>query len=208
MATIQRTKACQQCGQTFRPHQSRQRFCSKRCVATGQRRSETRGCLTCGASFSVKPSIPKRFCSPRCRGLYVGGRRPADPLDRFCRLVEAAPTGCWLWTGCLRRGYGKMALKTGVWVSAYRWAYEHFIGPIPAGLHLDHLCRVPRCVNPNHLEPVTHAENHRRARKTHCLRGHPLNETTTYWSPRYRIRQCRACQRARYAEKRRRLGHR
>jgi hypothetical protein len=47
-------------------------------------------------------------------------------------------------------------------VLAHRWAYEHFIGPIPAGLEIDHLCRVRHCVNPAHLEPVTKSENRRR----------------------------------------------
>lgn len=62
-------------------------------------------------------------------------------------------------------------------VQAYRFAYEHFVGPIPEGLELDHLCRNPGCVNPEHLEPVTHGENTRRMidavfKTPTCKRGH------------------------------------
>lgn len=49
------------------------------------------------------------------------------------------------------------------WIGAHRHSYQSLVGSIPDGLHLDHLCRVPACVNPEHLEPVTLAENNRRA---------------------------------------------
>ena len=89
---------------------------------------------------------------------------------------------CWLWRASRdRSGYGRFKAATGV-VGAHRVAYELLVGPIPDGLTLDHLCRVRHCVNPEHLEPVTHRENTLRgtgptaenARKTHCLRGHAL----------------------------------
>jgi len=70
---------------------------------------------------------------------------------------------CWLWTGGNdRRGYGRFSDADQRQVLAHRFAYELLVGPIPEGLDLDHLCRVPACVNPAHLEPVTNAENHRR----------------------------------------------
>lgn len=82
---------------------------------------------------------------------------------------------------------------------AHRVAYELFVGPIPEGLTLDHLCRVRHCVNPLHLEPVTRGENTRRndsapsqnARKTHCIRGHALIPENLY--PRKYGRQCKLC---------------
>lgn len=83
-------------------------------------------------------------------------------------------------------------------VPAYRFAYEFLVGPIPDGLELDHLCRVRLCVNPAHLEPVTHAENNKRAgvAKTHCKWGHPYNEANTYRRrDRPGNRQCRVCAR-------------
>lgn len=70
---------------------------------------------------------------------------------------------CWLWTGVIQKGgYGRFSLNR-KYVGAHRWSYEHHVGPIPKGLTIDHLCFVPACVNPAHLEPVTQGENNRRA---------------------------------------------
>lgn len=70
---------------------------------------------------------------------------------------------CWLWTGTIAlNGYGLIYRQGGPLVGAHRLAYEVHVGPIPKGYELDHLCRVRRCVNPAHLEPVTHSENVRR----------------------------------------------
>lgn len=68
--------------------------------------------------------------------------------------------GCWLWNRKVRTdGYGVKSLGKYEEVRAHRWVYEQRIGAIPDGLELDHLCNTPRCVNPAHLEPVTHEEN-------------------------------------------------
>jgi len=86
-------------------------------------------------------------------------------------------SGCWLWTGWgTHDGYGRFAVTQKVKFSAHRFAYELYRGPIPLGRTLDHLCRVRRCVNPAHLEPVSLRENILRgeglaalnASKTHC----------------------------------------
>ncbi|MGZ4586215.1 MAG: HNH endonuclease signature motif containing protein [Mycobacteriaceae bacterium] len=84
----------------------------------------------------------------------------SNDLDPFWSNVE--PTGfCWLWTGKLNaKGYGSSGAAGES--SAHRAAYTLLVGPIPEGLTLDHLCRVRRCVNPDHLEPVTQRENLRR----------------------------------------------
>lgn len=79
--------------------------------------------------------------------------------------------GCWIWqTHIMPNGYGRLSN----WL-AHRLSYVAFVGPIPEGLTIDHLCSVRACVNPNHLEPVTIAENNERgaARRPECKKGHP-----------------------------------
>lgn len=110
---------------------------------------------------------------------------------------------CWLWTASTgSNGYGQVR-KDNRPAPAHRVAYELTIGPIPEGLDLDHLCRVPTCVNPKHLEPVTARTNILRgtgptaknALKTHCLKGHPFDTANTYLrNGRHGIqRECRKC---------------
>lgn len=89
--------------------------------------------------------------------------------------------GCWEWVGAYRRGYGEWRMGTRR-VGAHREMYERKNGPVPKELHLDHLCRNPSCVNPDHLEAVTPKVNILRgvgggaknAKKTTCKRGHPF----------------------------------
>lgn len=117
--------------------------------------------------------------------------------------------GCWHWRSSKRAGYGLFS-DGPKRLSAHRTAYELLVGPIPEGLSLDHLCRNTGCVNPDHLEPVTHQENVRRGaeargRSTTCGRGHEYTDENTYIEPGGRARQCRACIRERAAEKREEL---
>lgn len=80
------------------------------------------------------------------------------------RFDEGDPDECWLWLGYVntrRGGYGEVYVRGGMKL-AHRAVYELLVGPIPKGLEIDHLCRTRCCVNPNHLEPVTRAENMRR----------------------------------------------
>lgn len=92
--------------------------------------------------------------------------RPSVEERFWSKVVEIDGDGsCWLWTAAKSgKGYGCVVIDRRRY-PAHRVAYEMFVGPIPEGLEIDHLCRVRNCVNPAHLEPVTHAENVRRAMK-------------------------------------------
>jgi hypothetical protein len=89
-------------------------------------------------------------------------KRPIQ--ERFWAKTHMRPgSSCWWWRGHVQpNGYGQFG-DSGTVGYAHRWAYEHFIGPIPVGLHLDHICRNRACVKPAHLEPVTQGENNRRS---------------------------------------------
>lgn len=143
--------------------------------------------------------------------------KPSLPAWAEGKIAVDPDSGCWLWTGVvLNTGYGQVRLPCpcgeGIKIQpAHRAMYEALVGPIAPGLHADHLCRVPRCVNPQHLEPVTPAENNRRgmslsaqnARKTHCPKGHPYDEANTSIGADG-ARNCLACKRVRSAAARER----
>jgi hypothetical protein len=129
-------------------------------------------------------------------------------VDFWSRVDKTGPTSCWLWTrGLNNHGYGRF--QSGY---AHRYAYECLVGPIPDGQELDHLCRVPQCVNPAHLEAVTHRVNSLRslsiwayeAGQTHCIHNHPFSEANTYIT-KLGKRQCRPCRARRERERNARL---
>lgn len=125
-------------------------------------------------------------------------------LDQMfdARVIPEPNSGCWLWLGSVNHdGYSRYAACG--YKSGHRFFYEQAKGKIPAGLQLDHKCRVRCCVNPDHLEVVTCAVNNYRSmnvsgvnkRKTHCKYGHEytIQNTRMYvWKGTYR-RACRAC---------------
>lgn len=103
--------------------------------------------------------------------------RQVQPVaDRLVsKVIVDLVTDCWLWTAHLNnRGYGVIGVGHDKLWLAHRLSYETFVGPIPEGLVLDHLCSTPPCIYPPHLEPVTQEENMRRARPdtTYCPQGH------------------------------------
>lgn len=134
----------------------------------------------------------------------------AKPVaDRLWEGVTIDGAGCWVFARLDDRGYGRMWIGSRTdgsrhYALVHRLCYELHEGPIPHGLHLDHLCRNRACCNPAHLEPVTAAENLRRApsqpstvnaAKTHCLRGHTFDESNIYMHRGKRY--CRECLRIR-----------
>ena len=128
--------------------------------------------------------------------------RPGD-AERFWRHVDKTPT-CWLWTGGDNGyGYGRFSVRTPRGprsARAHRIAFVLAGGTIPDDKVLDHICRVRRCVNPEHLRLLTNAENVLigisfsaiNARKTHCPQDHPYNEVNTYINY-LGYRRCRLC---------------
>lgn len=121
--------------------------------------------------------------------------------ERLLKHINITNTGCWEWAACTHRtGYGKVNVdhKTSL---AHRVSYQEFIGPIPEGLDIDHLCRNRKCINPDHLEPVTRRENLARGAgqcSSHCKKGHEftLENTRIYRN----TRRCRICSRRYHQE--------
>lgn len=162
----------------------------------------------CGRESTVDACKLRSGHTQSC-GCAIGlGSRRRSEFDRFIEKTRPAENGCIEWTGGLNgAGYGQFyrggrnsANETGKGY-AHRYAYEYYVGPIPDGMHLDHLCRNRKCCNPAHLEPVTHRENilrgsapaARHARKTHCPAGHEYSGDNLYVHPVKGQRICRMC---------------
>jgi len=159
-----------------------------------------------GESYACSCGIPFASLREGAR-LQMRGHRVNLRMAPFNEIVAMLPTDeCIPWGGKLNHSGYAMASRT----RAHCFIYEMVCGPIPSGLHIDHLCRRRDCVNPAHLEPVTNNENNARgfmARegydpREHCRRGHPRTPENTYWMPKPNTRDCVACRRIREIEAR------
>lgn len=135
--------------------------------------------------------------------LDLGEHAAEDQEYIRSRRKEHPDTGCWEWTqSTSSTGYG-LSRRRGMKISAHRLSYAAFVGPIPEGMCIDHLCRNRRCVNPRHMEVVTLGENVMRgmsptivaARNGVCKHGHQLSGDNLYTRIRggHVQHQCKAC---------------
>jgi len=204
--------------------------CDRPCHANGYCKTHSEQLRRTGRVWSLITPPPKPVCSIEgcertahvkgeagkkgwCKLHHERWKRHGDPTyyaysatlwDRFWPKVDASGD-CWEWTAAKNQlGYGQIGTTGKKRGMAHRVAWELLIGPIGAGLELDHLCRNRACVNPDHLEPVTHEENMRRApweaaaakrAKTHCPKGHPYSGDNLLINSKGR-RECKSCKRA------------
>lgn len=192
-----------------RKHYTRWRIHGDATVVVDQSRG------ACTIDDCPRPHKAHGYCETHYRRLQRQGdplvqgrpRRPGGPEERFWAQVtrdgpvpehrpELGP--CWQWIGgTVNHGYGSLAVD-GRTVNAYAWAYRHFVGPVPPGRELDHLCRNRACVRTDHLEPVTHAENVRRGERpsrTSCPAGHLYDDGHAVITSQG-ARLCRTCHNA------------
>lgn len=138
------------------------------------------------------------------RGIKGAG---APPAERVLARIDQSQD-CWVWPGSkTHNGYGTVSaappyVEKPRPLLVHRVLYEHFVGPIPEGMDLDHICRVRLCCNPKHLEPVTRKTNANRGEKstrglqTECAHGHAYPENAGYRSNGYVY--CLECNRIRW----------
>jgi hypothetical protein len=123
-----------------------------------------------------------------------------NTVQNIVKRYTILSNGCWRWNGATARGYGRVRLKSS-FEMAHRIFYKYFKGEIPQGLELHHKCEFKNCVNPEHLEAVTHRVNIlssdtpalRNILKTHCPFGHLYDVDNTYYGNKKGDRNCKLC---------------
>lgn len=183
-------RPCNNCGVVYRPDRPTSKYCSRPCAW-----ANNGGVL--GSKWISKKPTEERFWS------FVNKNGPVVSLELGA---------CWIWTGHLDvNGYGRFRPdRNGSSIGSHKFAWEQANGPFPEGLEPDHLCRLRSCVNPAHLEPVTHRINMLRGNtiiaknsaKTTCFLGHPFDDANTRIDSQG-ARLCRICEKTRSAKYRR-----
>ena len=164
---------------------------------------------------SVEGCSRLEYCKGFCHLHYYRVVRTGTPhpkpgkttRERFMDKITKSDSGCWIWNGSVAdTGYGTFKVSRGKWAHAHRFSYEIHIGPLEDDQHLDHICRVLRCCNPDHLEPVAPRTNFLRGihpnalavRFNRCKRGHDISDAYVIHRSNGRVsRQCRMCRKNR-----------
>lgn len=143
----------------------------------------------CGREVSLRANAMQSGNTKSC-GCRGRNFTPRDTplIERLLSNITAEPnSGCWLWMHSHNaKLYGTVRTGDGKQLYVHRAVYEHFVGPIPKDLVIDHICRVTLCCNPKHLRPLGRYENWalgdpwaRWRNRTHCAKGHPLTPENT-----------------------------
>jgi hypothetical protein len=158
-----------------------------------------RGHPMSGDNLYVSPTSGNRTCR-ECQRIFRESKQEAkaramptmsERLKSQTSVGEV--TGCWVWQGKINaEGYARIPVGKGRVANAHEASYEVFVGPIPDGLRLNHLCNARACINPDHLKPVDPELG-----PTACKRGHPFDAENTYVIPTTGSRSCKECARQR-----------
>lgn len=165
-------------------------------------------CIDCGGEVWRGPFCRRCYSKMAMRRWRTGTEtlKPRPSTEERFLAMTAQSDGHWLWSGSTdEKGYGRFSESAGAHPYAHRWSYAHFVGEIPDGAQIDHICRVRNCVRPEHLRLATPQENsqYRASQITHCPQGHPYDAANTRWYKGHR--RCLECGRTRSNAYQRRL---
>lgn len=165
MAKPTPTRTCQTCGTTIVGRRSDTLYCSEKCRSRWRLTHPPN--VACSVDMCDQPVHALGFCKKHhTRWLRTGTTklvRQPGVMARFQRNIKLEGD-CWIWQGQLNnKGYGCIS-ENGKRQYVHRWSYEHYVGPVPAGMMVDNMCHTPACVNHDHLRLATPSENTRNQR--------------------------------------------